>query len=171
MAPWGSNEPDSSYWHKYTCGSRAGPVPVYRGGLGGRAGWRPIRSLLSVAVASGRVDAGRYDITPLPPRSEFSPGVATDRMPTIPPIENRSWYSRHYDQAASLFGMPPQIEMGRDSLPLFLQIYTRPEYKSDGLIVLGTQGDNQDLIPQQAELAEAWDSVALLTSLFQPGRI
>ena len=52
-----------------------------------------------------------------------------------------------------------QIESGRDSVPLFLQIYTRPEYKSDAVIVLGTQGDNQDLIPQQAELVESWNSV------------
>ncbi len=69
------------------------------------------------------------------------------------------WYSRHYSQAGSLFGMPPQIESGRDSLPVFLQIYTRPEYKSDAVIVFGTQGDNQDLIPEQAELVESWNSI------------
>jgi hypothetical protein len=69
------------------------------------------------------------------------------------------WYSRHYGQVRSLFSVPPQIESGRDSVPLFLQIYTRPEYKSDAAIVFGTQHDNQDLIPQQAELVERWNSV------------
>ena len=79
------------------------------------------------------------------------------------------WYSRHYGQAGSLFGMPPQIESGRDSLPLFLQIYTRPEYKSDAVIVLGTQGDNQDLIPQQAELVESWNSIYAYPKLLFSG--
>jgi hypothetical protein len=67
------------------------------------------------------------------------------------------WYSRHYDQARRLFGMPPQVEAGRDSVPLFLQIYDRPEYKPDAVIVLGTQGDNQDLVPQQVDLVESWN--------------
>jgi hypothetical protein len=67
------------------------------------------------------------------------------------------WVSRHYAQAASLFGLPPQICAGRDSLPVFLQAYERPDYKSDGVIVFGTQGENTDLFPQQAALVNEWD--------------
>ena len=69
------------------------------------------------------------------------------------------WYSRHYDQAVGLFGRPFRVESGRDSLPLFLQIYDRPEYKPDAAIILGTEGDNQDLIPEQAEYVENWNAV------------
>jgi len=67
------------------------------------------------------------------------------------------WVSRHYIQASSLFGLPPQIDAGRDSLPIFLQAYERPDYKSDGVIVYGTQVENTDLFPQQALLAGDWD--------------
>ena len=67
------------------------------------------------------------------------------------------WVSRHYIQASSLFGLPPQIDAGRDSLPLFLQAYDRPDYKSDGVIVYGTQVENTDLFPQQAMLASEWN--------------
>ena len=69
------------------------------------------------------------------------------------------WYSRHYLQVAKLFGMPPQIAGGHDSLPLFLQIYSRPEYKSDAALVYGTQVENTDLFPQQATLAEDWNKI------------
>ena len=69
------------------------------------------------------------------------------------------WYSRHYLQVTTLFGMPPQIAGGHDSLPLFLQIYSRPEYKSDAALVYGTQVENTDLFPQQASLAEEWNRI------------
>ena len=67
------------------------------------------------------------------------------------------WYSRHYHQVLTLFGIPPQIAGGRDSLPRFLQIYSRPEYKSDATLIYGTQVENTDLFPQQASLAEEWN--------------
>ena len=69
------------------------------------------------------------------------------------------WYSRHYLQVTSLFGMPPQIAGGHDSLPLFLQMYSRPEYKSDAALVYGTQVENTDLFPQQASMAEEWNRI------------
>lgn len=69
------------------------------------------------------------------------------------------WVSRHYIQAASLFGLPPKIGAGRDSLPIFLQAYDRPDYKSDGVLVFGTQVENTDLFPQQATLASDWNQV------------
>jgi hypothetical protein len=70
-----------------------------------------------------------------------------------------TWVSRHYIQVGSLFGLPPQISAGRDSLPIFLQAYSRPDYKSDGVIVYGTQVENTDLFPQQAALASEWNKV------------
>jgi hypothetical protein len=69
------------------------------------------------------------------------------------------WYSRHYHQVMTLFGMPPQIAGGRDALPRFLQIYSRPEYKSDAAVIYGTQVENTDLFPQQASMAEEWNRI------------
>ncbi|HZO99304.1 MAG TPA: polysaccharide lyase family protein [Terriglobia bacterium] len=69
------------------------------------------------------------------------------------------WYSRHYIQVASLFGLPPQVGAGRDSLPIFLQAYDHPDYRSDGALIYGTQVENTDLFPQQAALATNWNRV------------
>jgi len=68
-----------------------------------------------------------------------------------------TWYSRHYHQMGSLFGMPPRIEVGRESLPRFLQIYDRPSYHGDSVILFGTQVENIGLYPQQAGLAQEWN--------------
>ena len=68
-----------------------------------------------------------------------------------------TWYSRHYHQMSSLFGMPPRIEVGRESLPRFLQIYDRPSYHADSVILFGTQVENIGLFPEQAGLAEDWN--------------
>jgi hypothetical protein len=69
------------------------------------------------------------------------------------------WYSRHYHQMKSLFGLPPTIAGGHDSLPLYLQIYSRPDYKSDATIIYGTQVENTDLFPQQATLVDEWNKI------------
>ena len=69
------------------------------------------------------------------------------------------WYSRHYHQMRSLFGLPPTIAGGHDSLPLYLQIYSRPDYKSDATIIYGTQVENTDLFPQQATLVDEWNKI------------
>ncbi len=68
-----------------------------------------------------------------------------------------TWYSRHYHQMASLFSLPPQVVVGHDSLPRFLQAYDRPGYTADAVLVFGTQVENTDLFPQQAVLAEEWN--------------
>ncbi len=70
-----------------------------------------------------------------------------------------TWYSRHYHQMASMFGLPPQIATGHDALPRFLQMYDRPEYRSDAVILFGTQVENTDLFPQQARLAADWNRI------------
>ncbi len=53
----------------------------------------------------------------------------------------------------------PIISAGHETLPLFLQMYEHPSYRANATIVFGTQPENTDLFPQQAELAQQWNSV------------
>ncbi|HZC42955.1 MAG TPA: polysaccharide lyase family protein, partial [Acidobacteriaceae bacterium] len=69
------------------------------------------------------------------------------------------WYSRHYMQMQFMFGLPPLLSTGHDTLPLFLQMYQHPSYRANATILFGTQVENTDLFPQQAELAQQWNSV------------
>ena len=69
------------------------------------------------------------------------------------------WYSRIYQQMQMLFGLPPLLSAGHDTLPLFLQMYEHAGYKADATILYGTQVENTDLFPQQAELAEKWNAL------------
>lgn len=68
-----------------------------------------------------------------------------------------TWHSRHYHQLASLFGLPAGMANGRDSIPRFLEIYDRPGYRSDSVLVYGSQVENSDLHPAQADLAGRWN--------------
>lgn len=70
-----------------------------------------------------------------------------------------TWYSRHYHQMGSLFGMPPRVTLGRESLPRFLQAYDRTDYRSEGVIVYGTQVENVALEPEQAAFAAKWNGI------------
>ena len=47
------------------------------------------------------------------------------------------WYSRAYLQLATLFATPPRLAAVRDSLPVFLQAYSRPDYKASAAIIFG----------------------------------
>jgi len=69
------------------------------------------------------------------------------------------WYSRMYTQVELLFGLPPETGAGRDTLPLFLQQYDHPDYRANATILFGTQVENTDLFPQQAELAGQWNAI------------
>jgi hypothetical protein len=69
------------------------------------------------------------------------------------------WYSRHYEQMEFLFGLPPLTETGEEILPLFLQMYQHPGYRASAAIIFGTQVENTDLFPQQAELADQWNAL------------
>lgn len=69
------------------------------------------------------------------------------------------WYSRQYEQMHNLFGLPPLLSAGRDTLPLFLQLYEHPNYRANATILFGSEAENTDLFPQQAELAQQWNSV------------
>ena len=62
------------------------------------------------------------------------------------------WYSRAYLQAHTLFGSPWQMESIRDSLPVFLQAYTRPGYTANTVIIFGTQLENTPLAGEQSEI-------------------
>ena len=69
------------------------------------------------------------------------------------------WYSRHYMQMQFLFGLPPLTETGEEVLPVFLQMYEHAGYRADAAILYGTQVENTDLFPQQAELAGEWNAL------------
>ncbi len=67
------------------------------------------------------------------------------------------WYGRHYWEGGILFGVPPLVNAGRATVPIFLKTYERPSYKANAVILFGTQQENTDLFPQQAQLAGEWN--------------
>lgn len=67
------------------------------------------------------------------------------------------WYGRHYWEGGILFGVPPEVSAGRQTIPVFLRTYEHPEYRANAVILYGTQQENTDLFPQQATLADAWN--------------
>ena len=69
------------------------------------------------------------------------------------------WYSRHYHQMRSLFGLPPITSAGRDTLSILFQNYSLPSYHANAVIAFGTQVENTDLFPQQSELAAKWNGI------------
>ncbi len=66
------------------------------------------------------------------------------------------WYSRAYLQAHTLFGGPWRMESIRDSLPVFLQAYTRPDYTANTAIIFGTQLENTPLAKEQSEIVASF---------------
>ncbi|MSU61484.1 MAG: hypothetical protein EXS31_03660 [Pedosphaera sp.] len=68
-----------------------------------------------------------------------------------------TWYSRHYHQVASLFGMPPQLAQGRESLPRFLQAYDHVGYRANTVILYGTHVENVELHPAQTTFVGVWN--------------
>lgn len=67
------------------------------------------------------------------------------------------WYSRCYEQVMFLFGLPPLQSAVRESLPIFLQAYDKPDYKPDAVLIYGTQPENTDLFPETATFATEWN--------------
>jgi len=67
------------------------------------------------------------------------------------------WYSRAYLQAHTLFGGPWRMESIRDSLPVFLQAYTRPTYTASTAIIFGTQLENTPLAKEQSEIVSTFN--------------
>jgi alpha-mannosidase len=68
------------------------------------------------------------------------------------------WYGRHYLEGSMMFGPTPEVNAGRETIPLFLKTYERPSYKADAAILYGTQVENTDLSPEQADLAAKWNA-------------
>lgn len=69
------------------------------------------------------------------------------------------WYTFSYAQLHVLFGLPPVAMAGRDTLPLFLHQYERPGYRADAVVLYGSQFENGNLFPQQAQVVEQWNKV------------
>jgi len=68
------------------------------------------------------------------------------------------WYSRAYLQMHTLFGGPWRMEAVEDSLPVFLQAYTRPDYTANSAIIFGSQLENTPFAREQAELPGTWNA-------------
>jgi alpha-mannosidase len=68
------------------------------------------------------------------------------------------WYAHPYLQLSYLFGLPPILEPGEDTVPLFLQQYEHPDYRASAAMIFGTQPENYDLYPEQAMLADKWNT-------------
>ena len=66
------------------------------------------------------------------------------------------WYSRHYEQVETLFGLPPSLNAVRESLPIYLQAYSGSGYKLDSVLLYGTQVENTDLYPSTATFVSDW---------------
>jgi alpha-mannosidase len=67
------------------------------------------------------------------------------------------WYSRHYMQVQTLFGLPPMLAAIHDSLPIYLQAFSKPTYKPDAVLIFGTQVENTDLVPETATFVDQWN--------------
>lgn len=68
------------------------------------------------------------------------------------------WYGRHYWEGGMMFGLNPEVSAGRETIPVYLKTYERPSYKADAVILYGSQQENTDLFPQQADLATKWNA-------------
>ena len=79
------------------------------------------------------------------------------------------WYAYAYGGMSWVLGMPPRVMIGHDVLPRFLQRYTSPEYKSNTVLLYGAQGENSDLFPQHASIAEEWNKVYAYPKLAYSG--
>ncbi|HEY9286110.1 MAG TPA: polysaccharide lyase family protein [Pyrinomonadaceae bacterium] len=69
------------------------------------------------------------------------------------------WYSRHYHQIGSQFGLPTQIANGYEGLSSFLRVYDRADYAPRSVMLHGSQWENTSLYPSQAALARQWNEM------------
>lgn len=69
------------------------------------------------------------------------------------------WYSRHYHQIGSQFGLPTHVANGYEGLPNFLRVYERPDYPANAVMLHGSQWENTSLYPQQAALLKQWNKL------------
>jgi len=69
------------------------------------------------------------------------------------------WYSRHYHQIGSQFGLPTHVANGYEGLASFLSVYERPDYPASAVMLHGSQWENTSLYPQQAALMKQWNAL------------
>ncbi|HEX8292777.1 MAG TPA: glycoside hydrolase family 38 C-terminal domain-containing protein, partial [Pyrinomonadaceae bacterium] len=67
------------------------------------------------------------------------------------------WYARHYHQIGSQFGLPPRVANGYEGLQTFLQVYERPDYAPDAVLMHGSQWENTSLHKEQADIVREWN--------------
>jgi alpha-mannosidase len=79
------------------------------------------------------------------------------------------WYSRHYHQIGSQFGLPTQIANGYEGLASFLRVYERPDYAAHSVMLHGSQWENTSLYPQQAALVAEWNKTFAYPALRYSG--
>ena len=80
-----------------------------------------------------------------------------------------TWYAFGYGNVAYFMGNPPQVKRGSEVLPLYLQTYPPSEYKASAIMLFGAQGENTDMAPQQASIAEEWNKVYAYPKLTYTG--
>ena len=69
-----------------------------------------------------------------------------------------AWYSYHYHQLRTVFGLPPALEAGRGGLELYLQSFEREDYAPDAVLLYGTEVENLPLDFEDATLAARWNA-------------
>jgi hypothetical protein len=103
----------------------------------------------------------------------FSAAANADRGPTLMlgPLHRRSpfwwegpdgsrvllWYARHYHQIGSQFGLPPKLANGYEGLQTFLNVYERPDYAPNAVLLHGSQWENTSLHKAQADIVREWN--------------
>ncbi len=69
-----------------------------------------------------------------------------------------TWYARHYIQMGFLFGREqPILQAGVNSLPIFMQAYSSPQYAPDSVLIFGTQTDNAPFNMDDVGFADKWN--------------
>lgn len=67
------------------------------------------------------------------------------------------WYTRSYEQARRLFGIPGSLRRAQQSLPVFLSKF-RPDYPYDAALVYGLDGDNAAIGDGDTAFFKEWNS-------------
>jgi len=69
-----------------------------------------------------------------------------------------AWYSYHYHQLRTVFGIPPGLDAGPGGLSRFLQDFERADYAPDAVLLYGTEVENVTLDYEDATLANRWNA-------------
>ena len=75
------------------------------------------------------------------------------------------WYGRHYWEGGILFGVPPEVRAGQQTIPVFLRTYDHPEYRANAVILFGTQQENTDLFPAAGNVGGCVESRVCISTI------